>query len=185
MPFVTIDPPDAKDHDDAVHAVPDPDPRNRGGHLVSVAIADVALLRAAGLGARSRRGRARQFGLFSRPRRADAAGAHLQRSVLAAAGRRPPGARGAHGDRRRRPQALAHVPPRADPLGGAAALRTGAARGLRPARRGHRADRRKNPRAALCRLSRRCAAPATSAARSISSFPSARSCSNPTARSIG
>ncbi len=42
VPFVTIDPPDAKDHDDAVHAVPDPDPRNPGGHLVSVAIADVA-----------------------------------------------------------------------------------------------------------------------------------------------
>jgi ribonuclease R len=41
--FVTIDPPDAKDHDDAVHATPDPDPRNRGGHIVSVAIADVAL----------------------------------------------------------------------------------------------------------------------------------------------
>jgi ribonuclease R len=41
-PFVTIDPPDAKDHDDAVHAVPDPDPGNRGGHIVSVAIADVA-----------------------------------------------------------------------------------------------------------------------------------------------
>jgi ribonuclease R len=40
--FVTIDPPDAKDHDDAVHAAPDPDPRNRGGHIVSVAIADVA-----------------------------------------------------------------------------------------------------------------------------------------------
>jgi ribonuclease R len=42
VPFVTIDPPDAKDHDDAVHAVPDPDPRNRGGHLVSIAIADVS-----------------------------------------------------------------------------------------------------------------------------------------------
>jgi ribonuclease R len=42
VPFVTIDPPDAKDHDDAVHATPDPDPRNRGGHIVSVAIADVA-----------------------------------------------------------------------------------------------------------------------------------------------
>jgi ribonuclease R len=42
IPFVTIDPPDAKDHDDAVHAVPDPDPGNRGGHIVSVAIADVA-----------------------------------------------------------------------------------------------------------------------------------------------
>jgi ribonuclease R len=42
VPFVTIDPPDAKDHDDAVHAVPDPDLRNPGGFLVSVAIADVA-----------------------------------------------------------------------------------------------------------------------------------------------
>jgi ribonuclease R len=42
VPFVTIDPPDAKDHDDAVHAVPDPDQHNRGGFLVSVAIADVA-----------------------------------------------------------------------------------------------------------------------------------------------
>ena len=42
VPFVTIDPPDAKDHDDAVHALPDPDPNNRGGHIVSVAIADVA-----------------------------------------------------------------------------------------------------------------------------------------------
>ncbi len=42
VPFVTIDPPDAKDHDDAVHAVADDDPRNPGGHIVSVAIADVA-----------------------------------------------------------------------------------------------------------------------------------------------
>jgi ribonuclease R len=42
VPFVTIDPPDAKDHDDAVHAAPDPDPRNAGGHIISVAIADVA-----------------------------------------------------------------------------------------------------------------------------------------------
>src|SRR3984893_10635910 len=39
---VHIGPADAKDHDDAVHAVPDPDPRNAGGHLVTVAIADVA-----------------------------------------------------------------------------------------------------------------------------------------------
>jgi len=42
LPFVTIDPPDAKDHDDAVHASPDADPRNKDGHIVSVAIADVA-----------------------------------------------------------------------------------------------------------------------------------------------
>ena len=42
LPLVTIDPPDAKDHDDAVHAEPDPDPNNRGGYIVHVAIADVA-----------------------------------------------------------------------------------------------------------------------------------------------
>jgi ribonuclease R len=42
MPLVTIDPPDAKDHDDAVHAQADPDPNNKGGHIVHVAIADVA-----------------------------------------------------------------------------------------------------------------------------------------------
>jgi ribonuclease R len=42
VPFVTIDPPDAKDHDDAVHAIADPDRRNPGGHMISVAIADVA-----------------------------------------------------------------------------------------------------------------------------------------------
>ena len=42
LPLVTIDPPDAKDHDDAVHAEPDPDPNNKGGTIVTVAIADVA-----------------------------------------------------------------------------------------------------------------------------------------------
>ncbi|MGB8397569.1 ribonuclease R family protein, partial [Bradyrhizobium sp.] len=42
MPLVTIDPPDAKDHDDAVHAEPDTDPTNKGGTIVHVAIADVA-----------------------------------------------------------------------------------------------------------------------------------------------
>ncbi len=42
LPLVTIDPPDAKDHDDAVHAQADPDSSNKGGHIVHVAIADVA-----------------------------------------------------------------------------------------------------------------------------------------------
>lgn len=42
LPLVTIDPPDAKDHDDAVHAEPDADPANEGGFVVTVAIADVA-----------------------------------------------------------------------------------------------------------------------------------------------
>ena len=42
VPLVTIDPPDAKDHDDAVHAETDSDPNNKGGYIVNVAIADVA-----------------------------------------------------------------------------------------------------------------------------------------------
>lgn len=42
LPLLTIDPADARDHDDAVHAAPDPDPGNSGGWIVSVAIADVA-----------------------------------------------------------------------------------------------------------------------------------------------
>ena len=40
LPLVTIDPADARDHDDAVHACPDPD--HPGGVIVTVAIADVA-----------------------------------------------------------------------------------------------------------------------------------------------
>ena len=42
IPFVTIDPQDARDHDDAVWAEADRDPKNKGGHIVMVAIADVA-----------------------------------------------------------------------------------------------------------------------------------------------
>ncbi|MFN3147169.1 MAG: ribonuclease R [Paracoccaceae bacterium] len=42
VPLVTIDPADARDHDDAVWAEPDDDPANPGGHVVWVAIADVA-----------------------------------------------------------------------------------------------------------------------------------------------
>jgi ribonuclease R len=42
VPFVTIDPIDAKDHDDAVFARPDSDPGNPGGFILDVAIADVA-----------------------------------------------------------------------------------------------------------------------------------------------
>ncbi len=40
LPLVTIDPADAKDHDDAICGAPDPDVP--GGHVVTVAIADVA-----------------------------------------------------------------------------------------------------------------------------------------------
>jgi len=42
MLLITIDPADARDHDDACYAHADDDPKNKGGHVVWVAIADVA-----------------------------------------------------------------------------------------------------------------------------------------------
>jgi ribonuclease R len=42
LPLITIDPADARDHDDAVYAMRDEDPMNAGGWIVWVAIADVA-----------------------------------------------------------------------------------------------------------------------------------------------
>ena len=42
VPLITIDPPDAKDHDDAVHAEIDLSPDNAGGFILTIAIADVA-----------------------------------------------------------------------------------------------------------------------------------------------
>ena len=42
LPLITIDPADARDHDDACCALMDEDPKNPGGFLLWVAIADVA-----------------------------------------------------------------------------------------------------------------------------------------------
>lgn len=42
LPLITIDPSDARDHDDACYAHADEDPKNKGGHVLWVAIADVA-----------------------------------------------------------------------------------------------------------------------------------------------
>jgi len=42
LPIVAIDPADARDHDDAVWAAPDDDPKNSGGWKAVVAIADVS-----------------------------------------------------------------------------------------------------------------------------------------------
>ena len=42
LPLITIDPSDARDRDDACYVEPDPDPRNDGGFIIWVAIADVA-----------------------------------------------------------------------------------------------------------------------------------------------
>ncbi len=42
LPLITIDPWDARDHDDACFVEADPDPKNAGGYIIWVAIADVA-----------------------------------------------------------------------------------------------------------------------------------------------
>ena len=42
LPLLTIDPSDARDHDDACYAHSDEDPKNPDGHVIWVAIADVA-----------------------------------------------------------------------------------------------------------------------------------------------
>src|SRR3546814_15564980 len=44
LPIVAIDPVDARDHDDAVWAVPDEDDKNKGGWREIVEIADVRRL---------------------------------------------------------------------------------------------------------------------------------------------
>ncbi len=89
-PLFTIDPVDARDHDDAVYAEPDTDPKNRGGYVVIVAIADVAHYIRPGTAPRQGSPAARQLGLLPRSRRADAARAHLERSLLAARTRTAP-----------------------------------------------------------------------------------------------
>lgn len=42
IPLITVDPADARDHDDAIWAERDPDPKNKDGWHIIVAIADVA-----------------------------------------------------------------------------------------------------------------------------------------------
>ena len=55
LPLLTIDPVDARDHDDAVHAAPDSDPQNGGGFIVKCeALAVERFDQAARQGARQR-----------------------------------------------------------------------------------------------------------------------------------
>jgi ribonuclease R len=86
LALVTIDPPDARDHDDAVYAEPDDDPANRGGFRITVAIADVAAYVHPGTGL-DREAASAAIPSTSPTGWCDAARAHLQRSVLAARAR--------------------------------------------------------------------------------------------------
>ena len=171
LPLVTIDPPDAKDHDDAVHAEPDPDPAN-GRPCRHRRDRRRRLLRASRHRPRPRGAEARQLGLFPRPRRADAAGADLQRPLLASRGRGPPGPRRPHGLLRRRPQARPSLPSRHDALGGEASPTTRRRRRSTVGRMVSTSRRRGSCRSG--RRTGRSAAGATLATRSTSTSPSAR-----------
>ncbi len=154
LDLLTIDPVDARDHDDAVHAAPDTDAANRGGWIVHVAIADVAHYVRARHAARPRGAAARQLGLLPRPRRADAARAHIQRPVLAEGARGARLPRRAHGVRPARQQEEPHLPARHDALGRQALLRGGAGRHRRAPERQDPAAAGARAQAAVGRLRR-------------------------------
>ena len=117
VPFVTIDPPDAKDHDDAVHAAPTTTHNNRGGFILSVAIADVAHYVTPG-SALDREALARGNSVYFPDRVVPMLPERISNDLCSLrAARGPRRARRAHGHRRRRTQTLAHIPPHHDALG--------------------------------------------------------------------
>ena len=148
LPLVTIDPPDAKDHDDAVHAAPDPDPANPGGFIVTVAIADVAAYVRPG-SALDRDALERGNSVYFPDRVVPMLPERISNDLCSLARRGPARARGAHGPERGRTQALARLPPRHDALGGEAHLRAGAGGDRRAAGRDDRPAARDRAQAAL------------------------------------
>ena len=177
MPLVTIDPPDAKDHDDAVHAEPDPDPNNKGGFIVHVAIADVAFYVRPG-SALDRDALIRGNSVYFPDRVVPMLPERISNDLCSLVPGEPRGALAVRmvigADGRKRSHSFHRV---ADALGRKAQLRAGAGRDRRQAGRHHGPPARSDPEAALCGLRRRRSARATSAIRSTSTFPNARSCS--------
>ena len=109
LPLVTIDPADAKDHDDAVHAEPDADPATRAASSSRVAIADVAFYVRPG-SALDREALTRGNSVYFPDRVVPMLPERISNDLCSLrAGRGPRGARRAHGVRRRRPQAPAHA----------------------------------------------------------------------------
>ena len=157
---------------------------NGGGFIVHVAIADVAHYVRPGARARPRGAAARQLGLFPRPRRADAARAHLQRPVLAAR-------RARSGPASPRAWCSTGTATRSGHTFLRAMMRSAAKLSYEEAQAAIDGQPSAQGRAAAgARRSSRCGRPmprwrppATGASRSISTCPSARSCSTATAGS--
>ena len=124
--LLTIDPEDARDHDDAVWAAPDDDPGNPGGHIAIVAIADVAHYVRPGspLDREAyKRGNSAYFPDRVVPM---LPGAAVGRSLLADGRRRPALPRGAHGLRQERQEEAPRIPARHHALGRKPHLQAGA-----------------------------------------------------------
>ncbi len=116
LPLVTIDPPDAKDHDDAVHAAPDEDPKNPGGFALTVAIADVATYVRPG-SALDREALERGNSVYFPDRVVPMLPERISNDLLLAqAARAAPGARPRHYRRRAGAQAAPFLPPGDDAL---------------------------------------------------------------------
>ena len=177
IPFVTIDPADARDRDDAVWAEPDPDPKNKGGWVVMVAIADVAAYVRPG-SALDKEAKARGNSVYFPDRVVPMLPERISNDLCSL---RPEEVRPCLAvrmvfdkDGRKRSHRFLRGLMRS-----AAALRYEQAQAAhrRQAGRCDRTPARASAAAALGRLRGSVPLPATNARRSISIFPSARSCS--------
>ena len=123
LPFVTIDPSDARDRDDAVWAEPDPDPKNKGGWVVMVAIADVAAYVRPG-SALDKEAKARGNSVYFPDRVVPMLPERISNDLCSLAERRGAALpRRAHGLRQGRTQEGPSLLARPDALGGGARLR--------------------------------------------------------------
>ncbi len=182
LPLVTIDPSDARDHDDAVFAAPDDDPANPDGHVVWVAIADVAHYVRPG-SALDREARRRGNSTYFPDRVVPMLPETLSGDLCSLhEGRGPALHRRADRARRRGPHARPSLHPRSDALGGDADLWPGPGRRRRhtPTPRPPRWSRPSSPRSGPHGAPP--TAPATCASRSTSTCRSAASSSPTRAR---
>ena len=171
VPFVTIDPPDAKDHDDAVHAEPDTAANNPGGFIVNVAIADVASYVKPG-SALDREALARGNSVYFPDRVVPMLPERISNDLCSLRAREDRPALGrADGHRRRWTQTLAHIPPHPDAFGRKAVVPAGAIGDRRKARRRHRDAGQSGAGPALCSLRNDWRERALSANRSTSTLP--------------